>query len=275
MRSCLVEPVKHPGNRGPRTLAVAAALLAITFAVPPAAVRTASATPLDLGGPPPTLLRIDSAAERWHGLFGPIRHRRPGYDYGYGAPPEYFATIGVGSFDPSDQPGSGLYLNTSVGSTLAKQVDLGLQLSWYHRSTSGSQVVRTYQDPAGNTRTDVLETGSVATDLVPIMATIRARFPVSPGVQPYVGGGVGWEWLTVDGTDAAGNAFHDDYDGFGAQILGGVNFDLAPEVGVYGEAVWNLSTPSANFFDPVLGATVHEEVGFNGVAGHAGLRFRF
>ncbi len=272
MRSCPVEPVKHSGARGSRYPALAAALLAITLVAPPAAVRTASASLLDQN-PPPTLLRIDNAADLGSGLFGPIRHRRP--YYGYGEPPEYFASIGVGSFDPSDQPGSGLYLNTAVGSTLAKQIDLGLQVSWYHRSTSGSQVVRTYQDPAGNTRTDVLETGSVDTDLVPIMATIRARFPVTPGVQPYVGGGVGWEWLTVDGTDAAGNAFHDDYDGFGAQLLGGVNFDLAPQVGLYGEAVWNISTPSADFFDPVLGATVHEEVDFNGVAGHAGLRFRF
>lgn len=272
MRSCPVGPVKQSGARGSRYPALAAALLAITFAVPSAAVRSASASQLDLN-PAPTLLRIDSAAERWSGLFGPIRHRRP--YYGYGAPPEYYATLGVGSFDPSSQPGSGLWVNGGVGSTFAHQIDLGLQVSWYHRSTGGSELVRTYQDPAGNTRRDVIQTGSVNTDLVPLMATLRARFPVSPGIEPYVGGGVGWEWLTVDGTDALGNAFHDDYDGFGAQLLGGVNFDLSTEVGVYGEAVWNISTPSADFFDPVLAATVHEEVDFNGVGAHAGLRFRF
>lgn len=242
-------------------LAAAAALIALAAAPRPAA---AAETP-DLRMPRLAL----NFADR------PIRHRRPG-SYGYGGRrPEYFATFGGGAFDPSHQPGSGLYLNGAFGSTLVERLDLGLQLSWYHRSVGGSQVVYQYQDPAGNTRTVVVEAGDVNTDLVPVMGTLRVRFPVSSQVEPYVGGSLGWEWLTVEGTDLNGASFSDDYDGFGAQVLGGVNLYASPDVAVYGEAVWNASTPSAEFYDPSLNAIIKEQVDFDGVGFHAGLRLRF
>ena len=44
---------------------------------------------------------------------------------------------------------------------------------------------------------------------------------------------------------------------------------------LYGEAVWNISTPSAEFYDPMRDAIIKEEVNFDGVGFHAGLRFRF
>jgi hypothetical protein len=279
--------------RTARRFAFAIAFLAIPIITTAITARPGAASELDLGQnatimkadqPVATIMAVGTGAAAMNALFGssasgeyrPIRHRRPGgYSDGYGYRPEYFATLGVGSFGPSSQEGSGVYVNGAVGSTFAHQLDLGLQLSWYHRSSGGSELVRTYTDPAGITRRDVIQTGSTDTDLVPIMGTLRVRFPVSGGVQPYVGGAIGWEWLTVQGADLAGNDFRDDYDGFGAQILGGANFDLTPDVGLYGEAVWNLSTVSADFFDPILAATVHEEVDFNGVGAHAGLRFRF
>ena len=240
--------------------AAAAALLALAAAPRPAAAAETPSLRM-----PRLILGL---ADR------PIRHRRPGYGGGW-RQPEYWASLGGGAFDPSDQPGSGLYLNGAFGSTLAERLDLGLQLSWYHRSVGGSQVVYTYQDPGGNTRTVVQEAGDVNTDLVPVMGTLRVRFPVTPQVEPYVGGSLGWEWLTIEGTDATGLTFSDDYDGFGAQLLGGVNVHASPDVAVYGEAVWNASTPKAEFFDPALNAIIKEEVKFDGVGFHAGLRFRF
>jgi opacity protein-like surface antigen len=243
-------------------LLAAGALLILSASPRPAAASDASSTGPSLRLPSLALERADR----------PIRHRRPGRGF---SRPEYFATIGGGAFDPSDQPGSGLYLNGAFGSVLADRLDLGLQLSWYHRSTGGSEFVQEYQDPAGNTRRDVIQLGDVNTDLVPVMATLRVRFPTSSSLEPYVGGSLGWEWLTIEGTDANGLSFSDDYDGFGAQALGGANIKLNPEVALYGEAVWNISTPSAEFYDPGLGAIIKEEVKFDGVGFHAGLRFRF
>ena len=213
---------------------------------------------------------------------GPIRHRRPwrdrdrDYDYGYRRrDPQYFATLGAGTFDPVNQPGNGLYVNGSLGSVLADQIDLGVQISWYHRSTGGEEFVREGDLPDGTHVTTVVRTQSIDTDLVPVMGTLRVRIPVSPSLQPYVGGSVGWEWLTVQGTDENGVDFSNDYDGFGAQLLGGLNLSVGHTTGLYGEAVWNASTPKAEFFDPAIGQTVREEVDFDGLAFHGGLRFMF
>lgn len=210
----------------------------------------------------------------WRSHNGPLRRRSPRYD-GYGPRQRTFATLGLGGYDPSDQPGNGLFVVGSVGTELASPIDLGVSAALYHRSTGGSQFITTFQDPAGNTGQRVIETSDISTDLVPLMAFVRVKFPGSQSIEPYVGGGVGWEWLLVEGTDQDGFAFSDNYDGFGAQVFGGVNFTVSPNTALYGEVLYNASTVSADFYDPVFNATVRDEIDMNGGAAHAGLRFRF
>ncbi|MGE5175187.1 MAG: outer membrane protein [Hyphomicrobiales bacterium] len=205
----------------------------------------------------------------------PIRRRRPERYRTYDYTPHYFASLGLGTFDPSSQPGSGFYFNGTVGTEIYDPIDLGLGVSWYHRSTGGSEVISTYTDPAGNTGKRVIQTASVTTDLVPMMGFMRVRFPTGSKVQPYVGAGIGWEWLTVEGTDAQGYDFRDQYDGFGAQFFGGASMEVAPNVSLYGEALWNASTVKDQFYDPVYGGTVRDEVDMNGAGLHGGLKFRF
>lgn len=205
----------------------------------------------------------------------PIRRRAPDRYRSYDYQPHYFASLGLGTFDPSDQPGSGFYFNGTIGTEVYEPIDLGLGLSWYHRSTGGSQVVSTYTDPAGNTGQRVVETSQVTTDLVPVMGFVRVRFPTGSTVQPYLGAGIGWEWLTVDGVDDQGFDFRDEYDGFGAQFFGGASFTVAPNVSLYGEGVWNASTVKDEFYDPFYGGTVRDEVDMDGAALHGGLKFRF
>src|SRR5436190_21394668 len=165
------------------------------------AAGTASASQLDftpslLGSDPtPTQLQssMDSKAT-FESSNGPIRHRRPRdryrdrEDYGYRSQPEYFAMLGAGTFDPSNQPGNGLYVNAGLGSVLAEQLDLGVQISWYHRATGGDQFVREGNLPDGTHYRQVMTTQSIKTDLVPVMGTLRVRIPVTSQVQPYVGG---------------------------------------------------------------------------------------
>ena len=213
---------------------------------------------------------IDAGASE---LEGPIRHRRPGGPH-YRRP-EYFATIGAGAFDPSNQPGNGLYVSGSLGSILARQVDLGLQLSWYHRSSGGSEFVSSGQLPDGTNVQTTFRTRSVDTDLIPVMGIVRVRFPMAPGIEPYVGGGIGWEWLTVEGVDESGFPFRNDYDGLGAQMFAGMNLSVGPQASIYGEAVYNASTVGAEFYDPFYGRVVTEEADFDGLGLHGGFRFRF
>ncbi len=222
-----------------------------------------------------TLLRSNtfgSTAER------PIRRRRPYYerDRGYQRQSPYgFLNVGGGIFDPSDQPGTGFYGVVAVGSEVADPLDLGVQLSWYHRGSRGEEVVFTYTDPAGNTVERVIETRSVDTDLLPIMGIARLRFPTSRYLQPYIGGGVGYEWLFVEGVDENGVPFSNDYGGFGAQLMGGLNISASPSTALYGEVAYNFSTVKADFFDPSLNTVVKESIDMDGLAFHGGLRFRF
>jgi|GEM_PF-2157655 len=189
--------------------------------------------------------------------------------------PRYFGSIGAGSFDPDDQPGNGLWLNGELGSEVGDALDLGVRVNLYHRASDNSEVVSTYTDEAGNVHERVLDTNNIETNLVPLMAILRVRFPVSRDFQPYVGGGIGWEWLTVSGTDSTGFDFQDDYDGFGGQVFAGLNVGVSPNLGLYGEALWNKSTVSARFFDPFVGGDIKDEIDVDGLAVHGGLRFQF
>ena len=272
-----LRPIALTSFRSPFALAGVAALFTLLLAGPPAKASVldyqgASFTS-GTGAAPVTFLASD-AQLRSHN--GPLRRRSPRYGYeGYGPRPRTFATLGLGGYDPSDQPGNGLFVIGSVGTELQAPIDIGLSAALYHRSTGGSQFVTTFKDPAGNTGQRVVDTANISTDLVPLMAFIRVKFPSGPAIEPYVGGGVGWEWLLVEGTDQDGFAFSDNYDGFGAQLFGGVNFTMSPNTALYGELLYNVSTVSADFYDPAFNATVRDEIDMNGAAAHGGLRFRF
>ncbi|HEY6221713.1 MAG TPA: outer membrane beta-barrel protein, partial [Candidatus Eisenbacteria bacterium] len=228
----------------------------------------------------PTLLRVESFAKDVFASISerPLRRRgsRGSYDDGYRRQTSYgFFNLGGGVFDPSSQPGTGFYGVASGGTELGDAMDLGLQLSWYHRGSRGERVFASYTDPAGNTVHQEIQTQSVNTDLVPLMGIVRVKFPMSSQFQPYVGGGAGYEWLTVNGTDSQGNDFSNDYAGFGAQVMAGVNLAASPTTALYAETVYNISTVHADFYDPFVNAVVRESLDFDGLALHGGIRVRF
>ena len=210
----------------------------------------------------------------------PIRRRAPYHyyeeerrrdrTYPYG-----FMSIGGGMFDPKTQPGNGFYANFDIGSEVSAPLDIGGRIAWYHRSSDGEQVLSSYQLPNGTVVQQSVETQSVDTDLLPVMGIIRLKFPVAPQFTPYVGGGAGYEWLWVQGTDSDGVPFSNDYAGFGAQLMGGLNIMASETVGLYGEATYNFSTLDFDYFDPTLNAQIKESVDMDGLAVHGGLRFRF
>jgi hypothetical protein len=226
-----------------------------------------------------TLLRsgtFASALELSSGSGHPVRRRSPRVYYEDRRDeytPRGFMNLGGGVFDPQDQPGSGFYGNLALGSEVAPPLDLGVQISWFHRDADGEEVVQQFEDQAGNIVERIVQTESVDTDLIPLMGIARLRFPISAYFQPYVGGGVGYEWLSVDGVDEFG-PFSYDYDGFGAQLMGGVNLYASRSVGLYGEALYNWSSPDREVFVNGLGE-VKEEIDMDGLAFHGGLRFRF
>ena len=189
--------------------------------------------------------------------------------------PYGFMSIGGGVFDPKTQPGNGFYANFDIGSEVSAPLDIGGRVAWYHRSSNGEEVLSSYTLPNGTVVQQSVETQSVDTDLLPVMGIVRLKFPVAPQFTPYVGGGAGYEWLWVQGTDSNGVPFSNDYAGFGAQLMGGVNVMASQSVGLYGEATYNFSTLDFDYFDPALNAQIKESVDMDGLAVHGGLRFRF
>jgi len=257
-----------------RSLLVAGAGLAVLWLLaylmlhpaPAAASEEATTTVLRSG----TFGDFSSASER------PVyRHHYREYYHHHEQQSYGFLTLGGGLFDPMKQPGNGFYGTASVGTEVGSSLDLGVLGSWYHRASHGDELVTTFKDEAGNNVEQTVQTQSVNTDLVPLMGIIRLKFPTPQQFQPYVGAGAGYEWLFVDGVDAQGFQFHRDYGGFGAQVMGGVSVMASENTGIYGEAAYNFSTVSNDFFDPNLNTTIHESLDMDGLAIHGGLRFRF
>jgi outer membrane protein W len=221
------------------------------------------------------------AAAESAGAAGPVRRSSRQ------APPREptgFLNIGAGVYEPTDQPGDGFYGVIAGGTEVRKQLDLGVQVSWYHRSTDGAEFTTTFTDPAGNVVEQTIQTDAYDTDLVPVMGIVRYRFPASATVQPYIGGGIGYEWLsvTVEGAvayDPYGYPYTTtlgtSYGGFGGMAFGGLNFDFKPTTSFYAEATYNWSSPSADYFDPYYLVTITESIDMDGLAIQGGLKFRF
>lgn len=247
--------------KGSKPIIAALALLVACAAAPPPAALADTGAAVSASGSP-SWRSLGLGMERH-----PIYRRSP--ESGYHKPLTLMS-IGGGVFDPWNQPGTDFYLNGTLEVEVAPQVDVGTLVAWYHRDAGSGSGGYTYTDPAGNVRYVGEDTN---TDLIPWMATVRVRIPMG-NLEPYVGGGLGYEWLTIDGSDPNGVLFHDDYGGFGMQGFGGMNLRVSRTAALYGEAVWNESTVSAEFLDP-YGYLVHEELNFDGLAVHGGLRFRF
>jgi len=96
------------------------------------------------------------------------------------------------------------------------------------------------------------------------------------GLDPYVGGGAGWEFLNVQAYDyTRGYAYSADYDGFGYQVFGGVRLPIGGRAKLSGEMFWNGATVDREFFDPYSGFYIEENIKVDGFGGRGGLAFAF
>jgi len=70
-----------------------------------------------------------------------------------------------------------------------------------------------------------------------VLANVWWDIPVGGGINPYIGGGVGWadtdiegDYVCVGGGNCVGGAFDFSEDGFAWQLGAGINFDISPNV---------------------------------------------
>jgi hypothetical protein len=174
---------------------------------------------------------------------------------------------------------SGGYFGLEVGRNAARWFDAGVSIDWYHRRSRDVELLFETEhgfDPP--LRGEVTRFES-STDFVPIGLTARLRLPAAnAAVVPFVSGTVAYEILHMSFFDR--DPIPQPYDellgrsqtllGFGWQIAGGVEWAVAANAGLFGEAGMHWSDPSRQL--DAFAAPVDVTASLHGGFLRAGLR---
>lgn len=184
-------------------------------------------------------------------------------------------SIRGGGYRPEDLPSDQWTLGMKVTGKVGDALRLGLSTDLHRRSDNQSTIVSEYVDPAGNRVTRRITTGETESNLVPILGVAEIEFP-SAGIHPYVGAGLGWQFLNVRAVDFnSGIAYDTDYDGPAGQIYAGVEVPVAPRARVSVETYGHGGRVEQEVFDIATGVRVEERIRTNGWGVRGGLNFAF
>jgi hypothetical protein len=180
-----------------------------------------------------------------------------------------------GGYDPEDMPGDQWSLGMKFTGHVGPTFRLGLATDWQQRDAEQSTFVSQGVDPAGNPVTRTIVTGETHQDLVPVLAVGEFVLPAGP-IQPYFGGGIGWQFLHVRAADyQTGFWYENHYDGPAAQVYGGVELAVAPRARLHGEVFYHGGEVDQDVYDPYLGYAYEEDIRTNGWGLRGGFNFAF
>ncbi len=211
---------------------------------------------------------------------GGIRYRPRGYGYrdrGYAMPT--VAQLHAGFMDPTDNFSTGFNGGFRVGPMVTPNLQLGVGLDWWHKSSSDLMSIDVGSLPGGGSATRQLELSRTSADLLPIMAFAQLSGDENMSIIPYAGAGVGYEVLYLSADDFTTNtSFNATYGGFGWQGWAGLAVPLSGRTRVSGEAFYNGSQVGRDV-DVTLSdgtpATVREVVKMDGVGARFGVSWGF
>jgi opacity protein-like surface antigen len=111
----------------------------------------------------------------------------------------------------------------------------------------------TINDTAGTTDSGTLDYDH---STLSVMANVWYEFDLA-GVKPYLGGGIGWADVEVDGAyiGTVGGPLNFSDDGFAWQAGAGVNFQVAPNIQL-GVGYRYMEGPEVTILPPLAGNTV-------------------
>lgn len=166
---------------------------------------------------------------------------------------DFAVSNGVDTLTVNTESDTGWFVGGAVGYSLSQLVTPGLrvevEVGYRDNSVDGDWV---------STTGVVSDSGLLEYDhtSLSVMANAWYDFDVG-GVRPYVGGGVGWADVEVDGNFLGGDvpAFKYSDDGFAWQVGGGINFQVSPNVQL-GLGYRYFSGPEVTLFAPGVGNTV-------------------
>lgn len=143
---------------------------------------------------------------------------------------------------------AGWVVSGAIGYSLAKMVTPGLrvevEVGYRENAVDGD-----WASSDGGADAGLIEYDHSA---LSVMANVWYDFDVG-GVRPYVGGGIGWADVEVDGNFLSGDvpAFSYSDDGFAWQAGGGINFDVSPNMQL-GVGYRYFQGPEVTLFAPSL-----------------------
>lgn len=228
-----------------------------------------------------TLLALVAVDAHAHG-----RHRPPRRSYG-GPPVETYTAFKLGglgmdaaSATPLDDHGDwGIFLGAEWGITPVPNLDLGLTMDWFHREDERGAVL--FVDDPYALPVEIVAADGTTTDLLPLGAVVRAKFPVGSGqFAPFLAGHLGWDLLRLSfrsvETDGSSAVLYEDtewFHGMSAGISTGVEAALGPGVGVLFEVGLHQSEPHQDL--EIDGVPVRARVDADGEFMRAGVRLAF
>lgn len=193
----------------------------------------------------------------------------------YNKPIQGWFEIRGGVYDAQSTTKDDWTIGIKTSGQITPIVQLGFTADLHRRENAGRTVTSSYVDPAGNVVTTSTTAVQNESNLWPVMATLEFRLPTGV-LEPYVGGGAGWEFLNVQAYDGTtGLNYSADYNGFGYQAFGGLKLPLGSRARLSGEVYYNGATVDRHFFDPLTGYEIEESVDVNGVGARGGLSFAF
>lgn len=184
----------------------------------------------------------------------------------------------VGFLDPIDNFSAGFNGGFRVGPQLDSHVQVGAAMDLWHRSDDTVLDLGTIEAPGGTARQELILAESSAT-LFPMMMFAQVSFDENTSVIPYVGFGVGYEWLFLTANDyLTDESFDQTFGGFGWQAWVGAGVPLDPGMRLNAELFFN-GCEVGNEMDVNIKdygpATVRNEIQMNSVGMRLGISWGF
>lgn len=156
-------------------------------------------------------------------------------------------------------------------------IQIGLGGDWGYSTRSTTIPTGGVTLPGGGSVPQTLvELTEVNMQLVPVMGILQIVPQRARGLLPYIGGGGGYEWLFVKGTDInTGGPFEASYGGWGWQAWAGLGISLGGDARINAEYFWNNAIVGRDVYDASLGVVYREEHELRGGGVRAGIGFMF
>ena len=163
-------------------------------------------------------------------------------------------------------PTIGIRLGKQVGSHLT----MGLLGGWTRRRVE----LKSPDTSAPGIQPDTILARADA-HLVPAMAFLQVNLTNKFFLVPYIGGGVGYEWLILDVTDFRdGRTASTTFSNWAYETYAGLGLQLGHDLRIDGELFYNGASLERDVFD-ASGRPFKESVDMNGVGLRAGLAILF